>query len=73
MSYFSKCTNVIISEKCTVNDLFGNVTFYTIFYNIKNVRQLSFLDLVQKNLLKTCQSVRQLYGDSTDVDSKIRE
>ncbi|XP_065148040.1 treslin isoform X1 [Paramisgurnus dabryanus] len=35
--------------------------------------EVSFLDFVQKNLLKTSQSIRQLYGDSTDVESKIRE
>ncbi|KAI7811939.1 treslin [Triplophysa rosa] len=43
------------------------------FIKINTDLEASFLDLVQKNLLKTCQSVRQLYGDSTDVDSKIRE
>ncbi|KAA0724360.1 Treslin TopBP1-interacting checkpoint and replication regulator [Triplophysa tibetana] len=53
-----------------VQDLLSDVNA---FIKINTDLEASFLNLVQKNLLKTCQSVRQLYGDSTDVDSKIRE
>ncbi len=35
--------------------------------------QASFLGLVQKHLLKSCQAIRQLYGNSSDEESKIRE
>ncbi|KAI2648320.1 Treslin [Labeo rohita] len=35
--------------------------------------EASFLGLVQEHLLKSCQSIRQLYGNSSDEESKIRE
>lgn len=56
--------------------LFGKGSFYIIYkfsFNLTISQQVSFLDLVQKHLLKSCQSIRQLYGNSLDEESKIRE
>lgn len=35
--------------------------------------QASFLNVIRENLLKTTQSIRQLYGSTADAESKIRE
>ncbi|XP_017554944.1 treslin isoform X1 [Pygocentrus nattereri] len=35
--------------------------------------EVSFFDLIKKNLLKSPQSIRQLYGSASDTESKIRD
>ncbi|XP_072529843.1 treslin [Salminus brasiliensis] len=53
-----------------VQDLFSVVKTFT---RSNADSETLFLDLVKKNLLKSAQSIRQLYGSTPDTESKIRD
>ncbi|XP_051548860.1 treslin-like isoform X2 [Myxocyprinus asiaticus] len=70
LAYQKAVDNRLVSVPSQVQDL---VYLVKAFIKTNTDAEVSFLDLVEKHLLKTCQSIRQLYGDSSDVESKIRE
>ncbi|XP_007244308.3 treslin isoform X1 [Astyanax mexicanus] len=53
-----------------VQDVFSMVKTYT---KKHTDAEALFLDLVKKNILKSAQSIRQLYGSTPDTESKIRD
>lgn len=69
-TYQNAVENRSVPVLAQVQDL---LTVVKTFIKTNTDVEASLFDLVQKNLLKTCQSVRQLYEDSTDAESKIRE
>ncbi|XP_051979224.1 treslin [Xyrauchen texanus] len=70
LTYQEAVDNRLLSVPSQVQDL---VSLVKAFIKTNTEAEAAFLDLVQKHLLKTCQSIRQLCGDSSDVESKIRE
>ncbi|XP_077067019.1 treslin isoform X2 [Siphateles boraxobius] len=70
LTYQKAVENRSVSVPSQVQDL---LSFVKAFIKTNTDVEVSFLDLVQKHLLKSCQSIRQLYGNSSDEESKIRE
>ncbi|XP_067236390.1 treslin isoform X2 [Chanodichthys erythropterus] len=70
LTYQKAVENRCVSVPSQVQDLLSVVKA---FIKTNTDVEVSFLDLVQKHLLKSCQSIRQLYGNSSDEESKIRE
>lgn len=71
LTYQKALENRSVSVPSQVQDLLSVVKAF--IKTNTDVEQVSFLDLVLKHLLKSCQSIRQLYGNSSDEESKIRE
>uniref|UniRef100_A0A8C1W603 Treslin N-terminal domain-containing protein n=1 Tax=Cyprinus carpio TaxID=7962 RepID=A0A8C1W603_CYPCA len=68
LTYQKALENRSVSVPSQVQDMLSVVKAF-----IKTNTDVSFLGLVQKHLLKSCQFIRQLYGNSSDEESKIRE
>ncbi|XP_067292902.1 treslin isoform X2 [Pseudorasbora parva] len=70
LAYQKALENRSVSVPSQVQDLLSVVKA---FFKTNTDLEVTFLNLVQKHLLKSCQSIRQLYGHSSDEESKIRE
>ncbi|KAK7121407.1 hypothetical protein R3I93_022486 [Phoxinus phoxinus] len=70
LTYQKAVENRSVSVPSQVQDL---LSFVKSFIKTNTDVEVSFLDLVQNHLLKSCESIRQLYGNSSDEESKIRE
>ncbi|XP_016093133.1 treslin-like isoform X2 [Sinocyclocheilus grahami] len=70
LTYQKAVENRSVSVPSQVQDMLSVVKA---FIKTNTDVEVSFLGLVQKNLLKSCQSIRQLYRNSSDEESKIRE
>ncbi|KAL1247593.1 hypothetical protein QQF64_022969 [Cirrhinus molitorella] len=70
LTYQRALENRSMSVPSQVQDMLSVVK---IFNKTNTDVETSILGLVQKHLLKSCQSIRQLYGNSSDEESKIRE
>ncbi|XP_073688131.1 treslin [Garra rufa] len=68
LSYQKAVDNRSVSVPSHVQDMLSVVKTF-----IKTNTDTSILGLLQKHLLKSCPSIRQLYGNSSDEESKIRE
>uniref|UniRef100_A0A8C2KAU1 Treslin N-terminal domain-containing protein n=1 Tax=Cyprinus carpio TaxID=7962 RepID=A0A8C2KAU1_CYPCA len=68
LTYQKALENRSVSVPSKVQDMLSVVKAF-----IKTNTDVSFLGLVHKHLLKSCQFIRQLYGNSSDEESKIRE
>ncbi|XP_016425287.1 treslin-like isoform X2 [Sinocyclocheilus rhinocerous] len=69
LTYQKAVENRSVSVPSQVQDMLSVVKA---FIKTNTDVEASFLDLVQKNLLKSCQAIHQLYGNSSDEESKIR-
>ncbi|XP_016115844.1 treslin-like isoform X2 [Sinocyclocheilus grahami] len=70
LTYQKAVENRSVSVPSQVQDMLSVVKA---FIKTNTDVEASFLSLVQKHLLKSCQFIRQLYGNSSDEESKIRE
>uniref|UniRef100_A0A8C1Q4I8 Treslin N-terminal domain-containing protein n=1 Tax=Cyprinus carpio TaxID=7962 RepID=A0A8C1Q4I8_CYPCA len=70
LTYQKAVENRSVSVSSQVQDMLSVVKA---FIKTNTDVEASFLDLMQKHLLKSCQAIRQLYGNSSDEESKIRE
>lgn len=68
LTYQKAVENRTMSVPSQVQDLLSVVKSF-----LKSNAEASLLNLVQKHVLKSCQSIRQHYGNSSDDESKIRE
>ncbi|XP_059392942.1 treslin-like isoform X1 [Carassius carassius] len=70
LTYQKAVENRSVSVPSQVQDMLSVVKA---FIKTNTDVEASFLDSVQNHLLKSCQAIRQLYGNSSDEESKIRE
>lgn len=68
LTYQQAVENRTTSVLSQVQDLLSVVKSF-----LKSNMEALSLNLVQKHLLKSCESIRQHYGNSSDDESKIRE
>ncbi|XP_043083123.1 treslin isoform X2 [Puntigrus tetrazona] len=70
LAYQKAVENRSVSVPSQVQDMLSVVKA---FIKTNTGVKASLLGLVQNHLLKSCQAIRQLYGNSSDEESKIRE